>query len=438
MFLNLICKTIQKLLKLFNRGSSLPGEIGCRFNKNFLSRFKKPAITIFVTGTVGKTTTASMITNVLRRAGYVVGSNEKGSNLSYGVASTLIENSTITGKSKVDALVIEVDERYVKRVLPFIKPDYFIIGNLSRDQLARNGHFDIVFNDINDYITDDIHLILNADNPLSYKFSLGKKNKITYFGVEKSDISVTTTGNKIDVNYCPKCSSKVLYDYFNYGNFGSYHCTSCDFARPVPKYLTSIDGNNLVIDGESFEIVNNVLYNAYNMAAVYTVTRLLKIDKKVIAEALGDLVMKENRVEHFDINGVNGTILLSKNETPISYNQSIDFVSNIKDEISLAIGFTRISGRYEEKDISWLYDVDFEKLKNNKLKEVLVFGPFAIDLAIRLEIAGIDKSIIKIEQDYSKTRDVISKCSGDVYCLFYFDLEKVLKKQIRENGDKIW
>ena len=119
----LFCKIVQKLLKLMNRGSSLPGEIGIKLDKKFLSRFEKPKYTVFVTGTAGKTTTASMITNVFRNAGYRVGSNEKGSNLSYGVASSLIENSTIFGKSKVDALVLEVDERYVKRVLPYFKPD---------------------------------------------------------------------------------------------------------------------------------------------------------------------------------------------------------------------------------------------------------------------------------------------------------------------------
>ena len=434
----LFCKIVQKLLKLMNRGSSLPGEIGIKLDKKFLSRFEKPKYTVFVTGTAGKTTTASMITNVFRNAGYRVGSNEKGSNLSYGVASSLIENSTIFGKSKVDALVLEVDERYVKRVLPYFKPDYFVICNLSRDQLARNGHFDIVFDDINDYITDDMHLILNADNPLSYKFSLGKNNEITYFGVSKSEFSSLDTGYKIDVNYCPKCGSKIDYEYFNYGNFGSYHCTSCDFKRQDPKYPASVSDGCLVIDDVKFDITNNVLYNAYNIAATYTVCRLVGIDKAVMLKSFSNLDMKANRVEKFLVNGVSGTILLSKNETPLSYNQSIDFVSSIEDEISLVIGFTRISGRYDEKDISWFYDIDFEKLKNNKFKEVYVVGPFAYDLAVRLVVAGIDRDKIKIETNYNEIRNVVSKCSSYVYCLVYFDLEKILKKQIKDSGDKIW
>lgn len=73
-----------------------------------------------------------------------------------------------------------MDERYVKHVFQTIKPNYFIINNLSRDQLARNGHFDIVWEDINANINKDIHLILNIDDPMINKFSLNHKGKTTF------------------------------------------------------------------------------------------------------------------------------------------------------------------------------------------------------------------------------------------------------------------
>ena len=84
------------------------------------------------------------------------------------------------GKIKADVLILEIDERYVKKVIEYIKPNYFIINNLSRDQLARNGHFDIVWEDINAHISSDIHLVLNADDPLISKFSLYHKRNFLW------------------------------------------------------------------------------------------------------------------------------------------------------------------------------------------------------------------------------------------------------------------
>lgn len=438
MILNFICKSIQLVLKKMNRGSSLPGEIALKLNKNFLKRFKLPKVTIFVTGTVGKTTTTATIVSVLNKAGYRVGTNDKGSNLSFGVCSCLIDNSTVTGKSKVDALVIEIDERYVKKVLPYITPDYFVINNLSRDQLARNGHFDIVFNDINDYISEKTHLILNADNPLSYKFSLGRKNKITYFGVAKSRFSSLKTSDKIELSYCPKCHKKLEYEYFNYGNFGSYHCSSCDFKRQMPLYETKITGKNIVIDDEKIKMPNDSFYNAYNLSAAYTVAKLIGISKEVIGEALNNVSFKVKRFTNFRIGKTEGIVMLSKNETPISYNQSLEYVSKQKVNKTVAIGFMRMSGRYDEQDISWFYDVNFELLNDDTIDRILVFGKYGYDIAVRLKLAGVDVKKIKVVYDYNKTYEEVSKCKNKVYCLFYFDLEKMFKKQLEENGDEVW
>ena len=434
----LICKTGYTILNKAGRGSDFPGRLAFKLNKNFLKGFEQAKTTIFITGTAGKTTVSCMLGSCLKYLGYSVGYSKKGANLLAGVTSTVIANSTVSGKSKVDYMVLEIDERFVKQVVPFINPDYFIITNITRDQLARNGHFDIVFDDINNSIDDKTHLILNSDNPLSAKFAVGKNNDITYFGVAKNKYSGTEYGDKIDVPYCPACGAKLKYNYFNFGNFGDYECPNCDFGKNEPDYQAEFHEDSISIDNQTINMPNCAVHDSYNIAAVYAQLALLGIGKEKIADALNHLDIATKRYEEFTIGDHHGTILLSKNETPISYNQSINYISRISGEKTIAIGFTRISGRYDDKDISWFYDVDYEMLAKSDIKKLILFGKYAYDLAVRLQIAGMDMSKIQIEQDHDKVYEVLKAADDDVYCLFYFDMEKKMKKQLKEAGEKVW
>lgn len=67
-------------LHLIGRGGSMPGSIGCKVDKNILTKLKFNGPVILVTGTNGKTSTANMITDLFQNAGYNVISNRKGDN----------------------------------------------------------------------------------------------------------------------------------------------------------------------------------------------------------------------------------------------------------------------------------------------------------------------------------------------------------------------
>lgn len=435
----LICKCTQWLLKKVGRGTSFPGRLALRLDRDFLGGFQKPELLIFVTGTVGKTTTAAMITEALKKAGYKVASNGKGSNLLAGVCSLFAESCSIGGRPKVKAMVVEIDERYVKTVLPYMTPDYFLINNIARDQSARNGHFDIVFHDICDYMDERPHLILNADNPMSYRCSIGRKNKVTYFGLAENSLSAQFSNEKQDVAYCPVCSCRIAYDYFNFGNFGGYHCTGCDFRRQMPEFEAVLTDRGITIDGKDISMAQGALYNAYNMAAAYTVARLAGADGAVIAKALEGVTFSARRFQQFSTGEVEGTLLLSKNETPASYTQSLEYISRCSGDKTVAIGFNRISGRYDEKDISWLYDIRFELLAEDMyVEEIILIGPFAYDLAVRMKVAGIHEDRLRPVCDGRKAIDEIEKSGSHVYCVFYFDMYRQLVKEISEKGGRVW
>lgn len=432
----IITKLITKILKLFGRGTSLPGSIALKLNKNILNNLELPKTTIFVTGTTGKTSVAGTLYEIYNDSNYKTASNIKGSNLLPGVVTTIIESVKINGKTKKDALIIEVDERYVKQVFKFVTPKYFIINNLSRDQLARNGHYELVFDEINKSIKEQTHLILNADDPLVTKFSLDKKNKITFYGLNKNKYSTKKNLiDTLDLCYCPKCYTKLDFKYFNYGNLGYYSCPNNDFKRPNCEFEGTLKNNILTIKNSKIKLINDALYNVYNNLACYTVSIIDGLDENKVTNSLNNLSLKVKRLTEFKLNNVEGTILLSKNETPLSYNQSLEYIKTKKENKTVAIGFTRISGRYDLKDISWLYDINFELLNDDSIKRIILIGPFAYDLAVRLKQAGIDTKKFKYCFDYQNSFDyLLENTKGHLYCVVYFDLDYMYLDKLKERN----
>ena len=177
------------LCKLIGRGSSFPGDICYKLNKNILSDFKYPKTVIAVTGSSGKGSTTSIISNVYKDLGYTVSYNGKGSNERSAIISTLLENCNIKGVVNTDVCVFEMDERYAKYVFPYVKPTHVVINNITRDQPPRQRHFDFIFDEIKKSLNKDIKLIINGDDPYLLKFNLDNTYDVTYFGIDKLNVS---------------------------------------------------------------------------------------------------------------------------------------------------------------------------------------------------------------------------------------------------------
>lgn len=77
---------------MFGGGSSLPGRVALKLRPGILRILSRNFKVIMVTGTNGKTTTSSMITGVLEKAGYTVINNSSGANMTDGIASCFIAN----------------------------------------------------------------------------------------------------------------------------------------------------------------------------------------------------------------------------------------------------------------------------------------------------------------------------------------------------------
>lgn len=433
-------KIVSFIGTLLHRGSSAPGKISLMIDRKILSKFEVPKTVIAVTGSSGKGSCSKMLATIYRNLGYIVAHNEKGSNLRYGITTLLLNNSTITGKIKADVLIYEVDERYAKYILKPLKTNYVIITNIVRDQPPRHGHFDLVFEEIKKAIDPSMHLILNADDPYLQKFSSENKYKITYYGMDKNKYSYKD--NKyysLNISYCPLCHSKLKYKYYNFETYGDYYCPNCAFKRIKPDYeITKLnyDKEILTINKKyDLSIKNDVLYNIYNLAAVFATALELSLDRDKVVKILNDIENNSNLYDKLSLGNRSVYILNNKNENCTSFNQSLEFANRDSKEKTIIIGWKEISRRYEYNDISWLYDIDFESLNIKEIDKVICVGINRYDIALRMKCSGIENNKIFVFSTLEQSKEEIIKSKGDIYAIVNFDYVQPIKDLLKEGKE---
>jgi len=451
-----ICKILYFIGKLIGKGSSFPGLIALRIFPDVLKHLKLPKHVIAITGSNGKTSTAELIAHALMADGKSVGWNHEGSNQTEGVATLLLRVAAFGGKVKKDALVLECDERYAWRIFSHIKPSALIVTNLCRDQLTRNGHHEF----ISDYIQkaidkagDGTILVLNADDPYVSKFAVQSTESrdgeskssadVIWFGVS-ADFKMSNSGFKIapkydDGAFCPVCKSAMIYDYRIAGNYGAFHCNSCGFKRQRPDF----EVNKLDYDSGEIEIIHNPksgnagesplapmvkthlalpsLVGAYNFAAAAAAVSIAGINVQKAAGLLDGYKLKGGRTVRFSIGEREGVLLISKHENSLAYDQSLIWAVGQKKPCTVVILVSDISRKYYTSETSWLWDIDFDIAADDMVKNVVLAGKYANELAMRFALTDVDQKKIGHVEDLGNLRKYIEEnTSGDIYVLTCF------------------
>mgnify|MGYP002585855201 FL=1 len=391
-------------IKLLHRssGTSFVGMMTLKVCPDFLAYCRKyiknNAITI--SGTNGKTTTSGLVAHIFEENQNSIIHNVKGANMLTGIANVFALN--IKPFKRFDYAVIESDEAYLTKLYDYFKADYLLVTNLFRDQLDRYGELSTTASFIQNAIdkNKELKLILNADDPLVTNFGKGK-NAI-YYGFEEvefcSEIHNTTSNAPTEVFNCI-CGKPLQYNKQFFAQEGHYYCAKCGFKRPEPNYKGYVkiysDYSELKIrhNDKDFEFKINLvgLYNAYNVLGAVACAMENGIDYQTIKKAVSTYKSIFGRAERRIINGHKTLIQLIKNPTGASeVLKTVDLSSNIV----IAINDNYADGR----DISWLWDSDFEQLKNAQ-KLVITSGIRAKDMATRLKYAGIPQEKIIVEED---------------------------------------
>lgn len=430
----IVCKILRWIGKIVGKGSSLPGKIALKICPDILERVTLPPYIIAVTGSNGKTSTVEMIAHILTENGKKVAWNKEGSNQIEGVTTLVLNSATLGGKVTADILLIESDERFARHTFRYIKPTHYVITNLYRDQLTRNGHPGWVYEALKDSIYPEVKLILNADDPLVSCFAKEGQQVIWFGADELEQDEKEFTGIYHDGKYCPYCKSPMEYRFFHYDHIGHYSCSHCDFKRQDTEYkVTKADLKEGVITiNQEHEIRLQLksLYNIYNILAAFTVASLVGIEEKKIVKSINGFVAKNGRVVTFSLGNRRGTLLTSKHENSISYNQSLRIAAACEEGCDVLIIVDAVSRKYFTSDVSWLWDIYFERLNRENVRTILLAGTYCNDLAVRFSHTGIPTEKIRVLETVEQAVEALNNDrKEEIYVITCFsDKDKFLQR----------
>ena len=411
-----------------NSGSSLPGKAALVISpsvlKDLASKVRKKIFA--VCGTNGKTTTNNILCHILEEEGNTVVCNHLGANMLYGVTGAFTEKAGLTGSLSADYACVEVDEASAYKVFSYMKPDYLILTNLFRDQLDRYGEIDTTMEMLLKAIQEvpDMKLIINGDDPLSVYMAEKSGHPFVSYGINEpvknnreispaadagSGAIFSCTEDKTDAEvregrFCKYCGAPLRYSFYHYGQMGVYECTSCSFKRPAPMYAASQihldDGVDFSINGSKMETDFRGLYSVYNLLAVYTA---LKEDGHVcdrFSEQLKSFSPGFGRNEVFWFGDQRVILNLAKN--PAGFNQNIDAMLEDAKEKDVIIAIN--DNAQDGKDISWLWDVEFDRIHDPGIRSVTVSGIRALDMQLRLKYVEIDSEMTQTTEEAIERR----------------------------------
>ncbi|KUO65006.1 MAG: UDP-N-acetylmuramyl peptide synthase [Gracilibacter sp. BRH_c7a] len=406
-------KIVGLIIKVLGKkGTTFPGVIARKIYPDIIKllalSFKEG--TIIITGTNGKTTTNNLLASVLKTAGLEVAFNREGANMLTGITGALLQFTSFSGKSKADILLLEVDEATVPGLCQQLTPRLAVVTNFFRDQLDRYGELDTTINLVKEALPDDTQLILNADDPLVAQIGIGKE-EVYYYGVQSLPSSKKESSETREGRYCAKCGQELTYTLFHYGQLGVYKCPFCGFQRPDP-YIEAKDinqgeqGISFWVDRE-YHIPLIGSYNLYNALAAFCAADRIGIAREDIGRGLQIFISDAGRMEQFTLPGYKLTLTLVKN--PTGFDQVIKTLAEIDKPLHLLIAINDLAA--DGRDISWLWDVDFETLaeKRADIHQLLCSGLRAEDMALRLKYAGFTEDKIIIEKSLAQAVDKLGE-----------------------------
>ena len=402
-------------------GSSLPGRAALKIDPHIINSLAAGIRRgIIVTcGTNGKTTTNNLLCAMLEAQGFRVVSNRLGANMIEGVAAAFATSANrplgyLFGSKRplgylfgakrplgyldADFACLEIDEASAARVLQDLHPDYMILTGLFRDQLDRYGEIDLTMKALEKAILEvpEMTLIINGDDPLTAYLAKKCAHRVISFGVSEK---VTNEVDEIrEARFCENCGAPLRYDFYHFSQLGVYRCPSCGFCRPRIDY----EASGVRLSPQlSFDIKEpgtapvkvsapmTGFYNVYNILAVYSVLRQMNLPTDRFNEVLTNFKPQFGRSETFHV-GENGKqkVLLNLAKNPAGFGQNISAMLQDRTPKDLIIVIN--DNAQDGRDVSWLWDVDFDRLADETVRSITVSGLRALDMQLRLKYVEIE------------------------------------------------
>ncbi len=397
-------------------GTTLPGKLLWKVDPGAIDALaaRLPAGVAVVSATNGKTTTSAMLASILG-ARYRLAWNNSGANLASGVASTLLS------ATDADLGLLEVDEFALPELMRRTRPRVVSLGNLFRDQLDRYGELEHIAERWRAAVAalpPASTLIVNADDPLVAELAEGRTRSLR-FGVDDPRLARSSLQHAADSKYCVRCGAPYLYAAAYVGHLGDYRCPSCGHARP-PLDLAARSIDLHALDASEFDLVTPAgtvrvrlplpgLYNVYNALAAAATALTLDASLDEIVAGLGTFTAAFGRFERIEAGDKRILMLLIKN--PAGANEAVRTLEEGGVPATLVIALNdRIA---DGRDVSWIWDVDFEPLLE-RAERIVASGERAAELALRFTYGGFSPSRLEVVPDLREALDrgLVARSSG--------------------------
>jgi len=424
-------------------GTTLPGRLLLRMAPGAIARLGSALAdgATVISATNGKTTTAGMLAGAMRAAGRDPVHNRAGSNMSWGVATALLEQRGTEG-------LFEVDEAWLPRMATELDPKLIVLGNLFRDQLDRYGELERLADEWAQMVEARVGgaYALNADDPLVADLGrdreLRRRPGVTYFGIEDPSQALAELQHAFDAKHCRRCGHPYAYERAFVGHLGHYSCPNCGADRPRPDVaatrieLFGMRGSRSRIStpaGEAeLELPLPGLYNVYNALAALTAALTLGIGLGPAVAALSRVEAVFGRVETIVIAGTPASILLIKN--PAGANEVIRTLQLEAGSQPLDVWIALNDRIADGRDVSWIWDADFELLAGS-VGRVFCSGTRAPELAVRLKYAGVDPGALVVEESIERSFDrAVATADGPLFALPTYTALIELRTLLAERG----
>ena len=422
-------------------GTTVPGKLLSKLDPGAVDRLaaRLPQGSAVISATNGKTTTAAMVARILEPS-VRLAHNRAGANLVSGVASALV------AARDAELGLFEVDEAALPEVSRRVRPRAVSLGNLFRDQLDRYGELELLaerWRGMERELAEDATLVVNGDDPQLGNLALGRNPAVrSVFGLDDPRHASAELQHAADSKWCVRCGTPYEYAAAYIGHLGDYRCPSCGHARPPLDVVgRQIELNGL--ESVSFDLVAPEgtrrielqvpgLYNVYNALAAASLARALGASPDAIQAGLQGFSAAFGRFERISIGERSLLVLLIKN--PAGANEVVrTLVAGGAPKVLLvALNDELADGR----DVSWIWDVDFEPLLAG-LDRLVATGERAAELALRFKYAGLADDAIEVVPSLEQALDrglELTPAGGELAALPTYTAMLALRDLVARRG----
>jgi lipid II isoglutaminyl synthase (glutamine-hydrolysing) len=418
-------------------GTTLPGKLLLRMAPDAIERMtaRLAGGSVVISATNGKTTTAKMLAALLEPERRLC-RNTAGANLESGVASALLHCHG------ADLGVFEVDEAALPGVATRLEPRATVLGNLFRDQLDRYGELEAIaarWQRMTAALPAGSLLVRNGDDPLVA--SLSNPGETLTFGIDHEGAALAEMPHASDSKWCPACGTRLRYERVYLGHLGDWSCPGCG-RRPPPLDVWADALDPLGLDGTRFvlrtplgdadvELPLPGLYNVYNaLAAAAAACAVGGVDVARMAQGLERFDAAFGRFERLRIGDRDAVLLLAKN--PAGANELIRTLATDSRPKQLLVALNdRIA---DGRDVSWIWDVDFELLAGH-VQGVVTAGTRAAEMAMRLKYGGVGGDRLEVAGSIEAGLDrALAGGEGPVYLLGTYTAMLELRAVLARRG----